>query len=231
MTGDYRLIPESSGLDIMEDLSDFWDWVRNDFGEEVTQFRAGIKVDLSKIIVHGESAGGHLALQSGFLQPPGFIKAVIATYPGLGIDREDDHPILGATSVPKFILEDHLKAMIPGKIVTSAIPPDRYPILLSILQQKRKAELFGTDEKLFPLKVLQKIDAAPFTLILHGEDDTVVPVASSIKLQSSMREKFGDSVVDLRIRPGEHGFDVTADLSEGWLNDGLARVTELWLHR
>lgn len=66
--------------------------------------------------------------------------------------------------------------------MTSANPPDRVSIGVSILQQKRKAELFGTDERLFPLKVLQKIDTAPFTLILHGKEDTAVPVAYSIEL-------------------------------------------------
>lgn len=230
VTGDYRLIPESNGLDIIEDLSDFWSWIRKDFKKQVTLFRAGIEVDLSKIIVQGESAGGHLALQSGFLQAPGYIKAVIAVYPGLGFDREDDHQILGSSIIPKSILEEHLKGLVPGKIVTSAIPPDRFPIALSIMQQKRKAELFGTDDRLLPLKTLQKIDVAPFTLLLHGKDDTAVPIEYSIKLQDMMKKRFGDSVVDLVIRPGEHGFDLAMGLDEPWLNQALRRVTELWLH-
>jgi hypothetical protein len=58
--------------------------------------------------------------------------------------------------------------------VTSAHPPERVALGISMLQQKRKAEFFGTDERLFPMKVLEKIDTAPFTLILHGEDDSAV---------------------------------------------------------
>lgn len=122
-----------------------------------------------------------------------------------------------------------MKVMVPGKIVTSAYPPDQVSIGLSMLQQKRKAEFFGTDDRLFPLKVAQKIDATPFTLILHGKDDTVVPVAYSIELQHLLKERFSDSIVDLRVYPGEHGFDNTVNVDEAWLREGLSRVTAFWL--
>jgi acetyl esterase/lipase len=229
VTADYRLMPESNGLEILQDVSDFWDWVRKDFEKQVSHFRAGIEADLSKIIVHGGSAGGYLALQSGFLQPPQFIKAVIAVYPGMGTDRKDDNTVLGAGTIPKSVLEDHLASMKQGKIVTSANPPERVTLGISMLQQKLKAEFFGTDERLFPMKVLEQIDTAPFTLILHGEDDSAVPVVYSIDLERRLKEKFGDSKADLRIRPGEHGFDTTSNVDEPWLKEGLSRVTTLWL--
>ncbi|KAK9426939.1 Alpha/Beta hydrolase protein [Lipomyces doorenjongii] len=227
VTPDYRLIPESNGLDILDDVSDFWTWVQNDLSKQLGQFRAGIvKADLSKIIVHGASAGGHLAITSGFTQL--FIKAIIAVYPGMGIDRKDESQILGAPTIPKQVLEDHLKAMEPGKIVTAADPPERMVIGLSLLQQKRKAEFFGTDERLFPMKVLEKLDTVPFILLLHGEDDRAVPVDYSIKFAEAIKERFGDKV-DLRIQPGEHGFDSTVDVDAPWLKEGLSRVTTLWL--
>lgn len=99
------------------------------------------------------------------------------------------------------------------------------------MQQKRKAELFGTDDRLLPLKTLQKIHVAPFTLLLHGKDDMAGPIEYSIELQDMMKKRFGDSVVDLVIRPGEHGFDLATGLDEPWLNQALRRVTELWLHK
>ena len=229
VTADYRLIPESNGLDILEDISDFWIWVREELQTHLNRFQPGISADISKIIVHGGSAGGQLALHSGFTQAPGFIRAVIAAYPGMGIDRSDDRPILGAAAIPKSILEDHLKSMVPGKIVTAADPPARMPIALSITQQKRKAEFLGTDERLFPMKVLEKVDAVPFTFILHGKDDSAVPVDYSIKFADRIKERFGEGKVDLRIRPGEHGFDSEVDVNEPWLQEGLSRVTSLWL--
>ncbi|KAK9489517.1 Alpha/Beta hydrolase protein [Lipomyces doorenjongii] len=169
VTPDYRLIPESNGLDILDDIAGI------------------VKAHLSKIIVHGASAGGHLATISEFTQP--FIKAIFAVYPGMGINRKGESQILGAPTIPKHFLDDHLKAMEPGKILTAADPPERMVIGLSLLQQKRKAEFFGTDERLFAMKVLEKLDTVPFTLLLRGEDDSAVPVDYSIKVAEAIKER------------------------------------------
>ena len=69
MAADYRLLPESNGLDIMDDASDFWAWVRGGLQGHLTEVRPGIKADLGRIIAYGESAGGTLTIQSGFVQP------------------------------------------------------------------------------------------------------------------------------------------------------------------
>jgi hypothetical protein len=81
-----------------------------------------------------------------------------------------DKPIMGAAPIPAEVLENHLKTMVPGKIVTSAVPPERLQIWLSMVQQDRVQEFFGQDESLSPMKVLAKIDDAPFMLIMHGRD-------------------------------------------------------------
>ncbi len=54
----YRLLPESSGLQIMEDLSDFWNWAQDDLQAFVSgRLDGGVEVDMSKILVQGESSG------------------------------------------------------------------------------------------------------------------------------------------------------------------------------
>ena len=229
VAADYRLMPESSGLDIMEDLSDFWTWVREGLQGHLSKARPEIEADLEKIIAYGESAGGTLAIQSGFVQPPDFIKAVIATYPGLDLGAKRTAPIMDAPTIPPNILEEFLKTIEPGKIVTSAEPPARMHIALSIAQQDRMLEFFGVDKSLFPLSVLQTVDDMPFVLILHGKDDTAVPVEGSVRFAELVKQKFGSGKVDLRIEPGEHGFDISATLDMSWLKEGLNRVTELWL--
>jgi acetyl esterase/lipase len=229
VAADYRLMPECNGSDIMEDLSDFWTWVRDGLQSHLSTVRPGIEADLEKVIAYGESAGGTLAIQSGFVQPPGFIKAVIAAYPGLNSGVKRAAPIMGAPTIPPNILEEFLKSIEPGKIVTSAEPPARMHIALSIAQQGRTLEFFGADERLFPVSVLQTLDDMPFVLILHGKDDTAVPVEGSVRFAELVRQKFGSGKVDLRIEPGEHGFDGSATLDMPWLKEGLNRVTELWL--
>lgn len=56
---DYRLLPEAKGVDILEDLADFWNWVRADLATFVStnSTNIGSEADLSKILVLGDSAG------------------------------------------------------------------------------------------------------------------------------------------------------------------------------
>ncbi|RDL37207.1 Uncharacterized protein BP5553_04640 [Venustampulla echinocandica] len=228
---DYRLIPESTGLDILEDLKDFWAWARGGGLERhLSQVKAGINADLTKVIAYGESAGGSLAIQSGFILPHGFIKAIIATYPFIDIGRKRTVSIMGAPTIPPVVLDGFLAAIEPGKIVTSANPPERMPIVLSIAQQDRFAEFYGADEKLALRKVLETVDDMPHLLIIHGKEDSAVPVEGSVEFADAVRGKFGAGKIDLRVEPGEHGFDGSATLEMPWLKDGLSRVTELWLN-
>jgi len=135
-------------LDILEDVTDFWTWVRNDLQTFLDIKRPGIEADLSKIIVHGESAGGTLAMLSDFTQPHGFIKAVVAMYPGIDFEPVRTKAPLGLPPFPKEIMAAHLKAMVPGKIVTSAMPPARREIMMSIVQQGMHTDLWGHDDRI-----------------------------------------------------------------------------------
>jgi acetyl esterase/lipase len=85
VTPDYRLLPESTGLDILSDLAGFWSWIPQNLNSELEILfpGTGIQVDLRRLLVTGQSAGGYLAVQSALLQPDAGIKAVIATSPML----------------------------------------------------------------------------------------------------------------------------------------------------
>lgn len=54
---DYRLLPESKGVDILEDLDDFWNWVQTDLPGVIAARSTGLEVDLERIVVTGDSAG------------------------------------------------------------------------------------------------------------------------------------------------------------------------------
>lgn len=53
----YRLLPESSGLDIVEDLDDLWRWMKFGLNLKLSYFSAGLRADLDRIITQGDSAG------------------------------------------------------------------------------------------------------------------------------------------------------------------------------
>lgn len=81
----------------------------------------GIDPDLDKIIAYGGFAGRGLAIQSVLTQPPGFIKAVIAAYPALGIGsrpRSSDggSSTMGYPTISPRMLDNFLKSMKPGEI-------------------------------------------------------------------------------------------------------------------
>lgn len=106
VTPDYRLLPESNGLDILSDLDDFWAWMQNDLASTIAsaQPTSSIQPDLSKILVAGESAGGYLAAQSMLLHPEIHMSAVILVYPMVHLrdrfwDEKYEKPMYGESVV------------------------------------------------------------------------------------------------------------------------------------
>lgn len=51
---DFRFMPEATGLEILEDMSDLWVWIEQKLQSSVG---SGIDVDLNKIMVEGDSGG------------------------------------------------------------------------------------------------------------------------------------------------------------------------------
>jgi acetyl esterase/lipase len=75
---EYRLLPESSGRQLLQDVTDFWSWLRDGkLSEQLQKSLPHIEADMSRIMVYGNSAGGLLALYSAFTQPAGTIKEVV----------------------------------------------------------------------------------------------------------------------------------------------------------
>jgi hypothetical protein len=54
---DYRLLPEVSGKDILEDMDDFWHWVHSSqFAETIKDASDGhVTPDLDRLLVAGEA--------------------------------------------------------------------------------------------------------------------------------------------------------------------------------
>ena len=118
----------------MKDLFGFWTWVREGFQGHLLKVRPRIEADLEKVITYGDSAGRFLAIQSGFVQPAGFIKAVIANYPVLNLGVKRISPTMGAPTFTSNVLEEFLKTLEPGNIATSAKPSERMHMASSIAQ-------------------------------------------------------------------------------------------------
>ncbi|KAJ8101952.1 Alpha/Beta hydrolase protein [Lipomyces tetrasporus] len=230
---DYRLLPESTGADINADVADFWTWVHRDLASFLYSSGSGINVDIEKLLVVGESAGGYLAIQSALSQPS--ISAAIAAYPMIDLksdfySKAFEKPIMGSAMLPASIIDEHITDMSPGQIVSSAEPPARVGLAFAIVQQGRFMDFFGNGPPaLFPMEQVEHIQSVPPLFIFHGRDDTAVPVEESESFVATLKTRLPESKVLLVLEPGDHAFDITATVETPWLKQGLEFVTNEWL--
>lgn len=240
VSADYRLLPESNGLEILSDIQDFWSWLRDSFPSYLATVNLSISADMGKIILHGASAGGYLAAQSALsLAPQGTLKAVIATYPMIDLAdpwysvASTTRSPFGTPQLPVSVLTEHLEKMVPGQAVTSATPPDRLALAIVAVQQGKFPSLLKSDDdSLFPLRVLEKLsgdEEVPFLFVFAGKEDSAVPYTETTVLAEKWEAKFGKGSVLAKIETGDHGLDAEATLETAWLKEGLNVVTKKWL--
>ncbi|KAH8695337.1 Alpha/Beta hydrolase protein [Talaromyces proteolyticus] len=213
---DYRLLPESNGLDIHEDMKDMWIWIRQSLNRTVESMTTGAsRVDLQKIVVSGESAGGYLALQLA-LSHPTEIRAVIASYPM--VDMRHPHfsqagqKQIGAyPQYPETLISEHLQQSPDGANPTMR-EFSRQSLSIALMQHGRYLYFFGHDRELFPIERLED-DASlaptlPFIWIHHGTADSEVPIDGSRKFVDLLkRQNPGARIRYEELVGAEHGID------------------------
>ncbi|KAE8138375.1 Alpha/Beta hydrolase protein [Aspergillus pseudotamarii] len=243
----YRLLPEVSGKDILDDMNDFWHWLHSGSVDPIIWGAGyqGITLNQSSVLVVGESAGGYLAIQLAITYPSK-IRGVIAAYPMVDLRSKFyteaySKPIVGVPNVPVNLLDDHLAMMATRqnsrtKWITAADPPNRLELAFSTVQNGKFLDVFGSkDRELFPIERLQNLISTgvnlqlPPMFIFHGEQDSAVPVDSSKKFVRFLREKLPHARVMFYTQDGDHGFDADATLQTPWLRDGLERISKVWL--
>ncbi|KAJ0421683.1 Alpha/Beta hydrolase protein [Aspergillus carlsbadensis] len=268
----YRLLPEVTGRDVLDDMKEFWAWF--DAGGPRTHLVSIGRADIAlqqgneEHLLIGESAGGYLAIQSmlsGYTRP----RALITMYPMLDLrseyyTRAFSKPIVGVANIANEVIDRFLSRSILSSslasssgnerlaaIVTEADPPHRLDLALAMVQNGRVLEFLGVkgdaddDPTLFPLERIAQNQSQsqsgsgsgsactrplfPPTLLMHGSEDTAVPVSGTRKFVSALRDV--DPGCDLRvvIRPGDHGFDAGATLETPWLAEALGFVSRVWL--
>jgi dipeptidyl aminopeptidase/acylaminoacyl peptidase len=70
----------------------------------------------------------------------------------------------------------------------------------------------------------------PHVLILHGNEDSAVPVHGGIEWEAAAKKKFGEGKFMLHVEQGaEHGFEEGVPLETLWLQKDLEAITANWL--
>jgi acetyl esterase/lipase len=134
----------------------------------------GLILDLDRTAVSGESAGGYLALQSGFLFPSADIKVVMGQYCAIYPDiKWRPGPAEGAVEANEFI-EAYLAQIKPGDIRLTSPFPERVDLGDAMRQSGRYNEWIGEDERLRLDYCLRTAESIPPIWIMQGTEDSRV---------------------------------------------------------
>ncbi|KKA18704.1 hypothetical protein T310_7345 [Rasamsonia emersonii CBS 393.64] len=251
VSANYRLLPESTGLDTLEDVEDLWSWLHSSQLARIlaSQPRRPLELDLSRILTAGDSAGGLLSLSLA-LSHPDEVRATIVAYPLIDVD---DPAFAVGSSTPMFHLteDDSSESMVdqyvysikPGTVVSSASPPKRMDLFGAVIQEGKFQELYKRGSEDSPhrnrLFLLRRLEAPGAKLprggivIMHGTEDDLVPPRGSEKFIAKARELLkdqqGSDRLVLTMQPGNHGFDANAKLTDRWLSNAISGAVETWL--
>ncbi|GFF57384.1 probable carboxylesterase 120 [Aspergillus udagawae] len=240
----YRLLPESSVLEVLEDVEDHWQWLHQSLPILLQRETNGtVKADLSRIMTIGDSAGGYLCLQMG-LNHPDEIRAVNAVYPLVNpkapyFSSGQERPVFNLPAYPPDTLRLHLDNIKKQEaitqepvIVSAAADADRFRLMFAACQHGQLGQLFR-EAPISPY-LLERLKAGSRfprggVLILHGRDDSVAPVEESYLLQRTLAQVDPSLNFRLVVRDGEHGFDHLAKLHDDWLWDAIQDIVRSWL--
>ncbi len=203
---DYRLAPETKLPAIIEDMEDAFRWAR-ERGPEL------FGADPERIGVAGSSAGGYLALTSGFRVKPR--PRAIATYWGYGeiigpwYSQPSAHPRHNTIKVSEA---EAWRNVSGPPVANGADRPGGHGAFYQFCRQRGlwPREVSGWDphaepEKFNPYMALKNVTPDyPPTLLVHGEADTDVPFEQSAMMAAEL-ERHGVEHQLIRVPGAEHG--------------------------
>ena len=196
VSANYRLSPHATFPEHLVDVKRALAWIR----EHVAEYGG----DPDFVVVTGQSAGGHLAslvaltanrpeLQPGFEDVDTSVRGCVSFY---GVyDFLDRHDLWAHGELARLLEEKVMKASI-----------------------EEDPELY---ELASPMSQIHA-DAPPF-LVIHGDRDTLVPVAEARRFCRDLREKGEAVVAYAEIRGAQHAFEIFPSLRGELVLAGVER--------
>ncbi|KAJ5162889.1 Alpha/beta hydrolase fold-3 [Penicillium coprophilum] len=219
-TASYRLLPETPGLEILQDAIDAVKWVYENISK--------------RVIIAGSSAGGYLALAATAHPATPRPLALLSVYGMMDSSSEryihPGQPLVAPVEDEAQVLKEVEDAMRADAIDGYAFPTDppadgrfrwimalhqvaQFPDVLARkpgLAARIAAEGLGAvsveDRVLFPVKFGLKEDFPP-TVLVHGDADEVVGFEQSVVVAGTL-EELGVDVSFERAEGQGHGFEV-----------------------
>ena len=250
-TPDYRLLPETTAHSSVDDCVDAYKWISTSLSEHIN-----VEVDSKSIFVAGSSAGGYLALTVTPLleQKPkallliyGVLDPTIERYRRKGENIFNRPPIDAKAAIEA--MEKGPKDVLTGYQVPDPTKDVRANFISAIHQEATYADYIAGVPGLGAAIAEKGADAVPKehrrlfatafglssnfppTLLLHGRNDSAVPVANSEVTGQKLRS-LGVDVKEEYPDDAEHGFDSRAgnldvekaDIQEPWQKAMLSAV-------
>lgn len=204
---DYRLAPETKLPEIIQDIESAFQWIAQ---EGAGRFH----LDVSRMVVAGESAGGYLTLVTGYRVQPR-PRALIALYgygdlTGPWYSQPSPHPCHN----PRKISHEEAIRQTDGRVISDATRRTGNGGLIYLYYRQQgiwPREVSGFDastisDRIKPFEAVRNVTADyPPTLLIHGTKDTDVPFEQS-RMMAEQLEKHGVKHRLISIENGEHGF-------------------------
>ncbi|KAF5675811.1 alpha beta hydrolase fold-3 [Fusarium heterosporum] len=242
---DYRLLPSANGLqDILEDVKDGWQWTKSHLPPILEDKFPGIALDFEHVLLVGGSAGGYCAAQLALSHPDNF-KSLGVVYPLIDLDDRiwaegprSDEPTILRLPIDEFPSKEITLAWIEEKrqIPESRAGFERTPYAAASAQWGLFASHIldhkGLNSAEFrPLNRIEAGAKLPKTMwIMHGSDDSTVPIRASHKFVELISQKLPEVTVRFDVVPGQdHGFDFDEKRWASFEDEALGFVTEPWL--
>ncbi|KAH6982460.1 Alpha/Beta hydrolase protein [Ilyonectria destructans] len=225
---EYRLLPEASGSDILDDVAQFWDWIHNSLPSILSERWPGLLLDLDRIAAAGESAGGFLALQSATLFPTAGIRLVMAQYCAIDVDNPAYNPAPIAPPTDDH-LQTYMESVNPGSIRLSSPFPEKWDLVQAILNAGRHREVIGPDERMNIRKNIRRAEKLPAIWIAQGIHDAIMPKPVVDDFVAYIRETHPGTPLLYSVQPGGHGFDVAHTQEKPWVVEGVEFARKYWV--
>lgn len=193
----YRLSPRATFPDHLVDVKRALAWVR-EHGEEYG-------ADPGFVVVTGGSAGGHLAALTALTQNDP------AYQPGF---EDADTSVQGC--VPFYGVYD-----LHGETGTKAYQVRHERVMTRLVMKTRDPAVF---EKASPLAQVHG-DVPPF-FVIHGRNDTLVPVEEARAFVAKLRAVSAQPVLYLELPGTQHAFEVFHSVRSGHVVRAVARFLE-----
>ncbi len=176
----YRLFPEASRTDILDDVRDFWLWAHAELPTQLAKQHPRLSLDMTRIAVTGESAGGILTLVTGasLAREARHIRVLMAQYCGAG----SDNPVYSAHSrtwpmpeaTAQGIIDKYMAGLEPGAVRIASPFPDLADVMSAFMKANLKWEKLRADERFSLGKSIKKAETLAPLWIMQGDDDTLV---------------------------------------------------------